>query len=425
MNEPAVKLIVSQLGARMHYAVPRMLHAQGRLQRFYTDICATKGWPKLLRAVPGGVMPTALRRLTGRVPFAVPESAVVTFPSVGVGFGMRRARAKTPTEQTEAHLWAGRELSRHLVRHVQCNGVGEAGAVYGFSGECLEALVGMRALGLKTVVEQIVAPKLILDSLVLEEEDRFPGWSAVSAFDGLSADYAAREREEWAAADLIVCGSRFVRDGVLANGVDPARCVVVPYGVDIHPSGSPRRRRTGPLRVLTVGGVGLRKGTPYVLQAARRLGALAEFRMVGACDVVGPARAALTDAVTLAGAVPRAEIAAHYAWADVFLLPSICEGSATVVYEALAAGLPVVTTPNAGSVVRDGLDGFVVPIRDVDGIEAALAALAGDADLYERCSLNAWARARDFDLPAYGRRLTEAIDGAPAPVLSAPHAAAV
>jgi glycosyltransferase involved in cell wall biosynthesis len=420
-----MKLIVSQLGARMHYAVPRMLHAQGRLQRFYTDICATKGWPKLLRAVPGGVMPTALRRLTGRVPFAVPESAVVTFPSVGVGFGMRRARAKTPTEQTEAHLWAGRELSRRLVSHVQSHGVGAAGGVYGFSGECLEALVAMRARGLKTVVEQIVAPKLILDRLVLEEEERFPGWSAVSAFDGLSADYAARELEEWATADLVVCGSGFVRDGVIASGVAPARCVVVPYGVDMQGGGEPRRRALGPLRVLTVGGVGLRKGTPYVLEAAGRLGARAEFRMVGACDVVGPARAALADAVTLTGAVPRTEIAAHYAWADVFLLPSICEGSATVVYEALAAGLPVVTTPNAGSVVRDGVDGYVVPIRDVDAIEAALAAFAADAELYERCSLNARARARAFDLPAYGRRLVEAIDAAPAAALSVPLAAAV
>lgn len=420
-----MKLIVSQLGARMHYAVPRMLHAQGRLQRFYTDICATKGWPKLLRAVPGGVMPTALRRLTGRVPFAVPESAVVTFPSVGVGFGMRRARAKTPTERTEAHLWAGRELSRRLVSHVQSHGVGEAGGVYGFSGECLEVLVAMRARGLKTVVEQIVAPKLILDRLVLEEEERFPGWSAVSAFDGLSEDYAARERQEWATADLVVCGSAFVREGLIASGVDPARCVVVPYGVDTHDGGAPPRRAAGPLRVLTVGGVGLRKGAPYVFEAARRLGALAEFRMVGACDVVGPALAALADAVTLTGAVPRTEIAAHYAWADVFLLPSICEGSATVIYEALAAGLPVVTTPNAGSVVRDGVDGYVVPIRDVDAIEAALTAFAADAELYERFSQNACRRAREFDLPAYGRRLAEAIDGAPAADLSLPLAAAV
>lgn len=77
----------------------------------------------------------------------------------------------------------------------------------------------------------------------------------------------------------------------------------------------------------------------------------------------------------LVGAVPRQEIAKQYAWADVFVLPSICEGSATVCYEALASGLPVITTPNSGSVVRDGLDGFIVPIRNSEAIREKLARL--------------------------------------------------
>src|SRR5262249_3850951 len=114
----------------------------------------------------------------------------------------------------------------------------------------------------------------------------------------------------------------------------------------------------------------------------------AVFRMVGTINVLPAARAALAADVELTGPVPRSEIPGHYAWADVFLLPSICEGSATVTYEALAAGLPVVCTPNTGSVVRDGVDGFVVPAGDTDalvgrldqlrdpGVRAALAARA-------------------------------------------------
>ena len=49
--------------------------------------------------------------------------------------------------------------------------------------------------------------------------------------------------------------------------------------------------------------------------------------------------------------------------ADVFVFPSLFEGSAVVTYEALACGLPSVVTPDAGSVVRDGVEGFVVPGR--------------------------------------------------------------
>lgn len=403
-------MIVSQLGARMHYAVPRIFHEQGRLERLYTDICGASGWPRLLGGVPRTLLPRAVRRLTGRIP-ALPESRLTCFSHLGVSFALRRARAKNPTELTDAHLWAGRQLSRHVVRDIARRGHGGASAVYGFSGECLELLAEAKSRGLRTVVEQIVAPKSILDRLVLEEEELFPGWSPVSARDGLSEAYAARERAEWATADLVICGSEFVRQGVIACGGDPARSVVVPYGVELRAGAAARLRRDGPLKVLTIGGVGLRKGSHYVLEAARRLKGVAEFRLVGGLDVSSEAAARLAGATQVFGSIPRAEIASHYAWADVFLLPSICEGSATVVYEALVAGLPVVTTPNAGSVVRHEIDGYVTPIRDVDAIETALLSLAKDQERYLSMAQNARNRGREFGLRDYGLRLSKALDG--------------
>ncbi|MFC7053944.1 glycosyltransferase family 4 protein [Hansschlegelia quercus] len=402
--------VVSQLGARMHYGVPRILHAEGRLEHLYTDICAAHGWPRALQSLPQGLLPRSIRRLTGRVPVGVPENRITGLAALGLGFALRRARTNDPTKLTEAHIWAGQSLSRRVLRSLMRDKSSKATAVYGFSGECLELVSGAKALGMKTVVEQIVAPKPILDRLVLEEEERFPGWSPISARDGLSADYAARERGEWDAANLILCGSDFVRAGVIACGGSPDRCVVVPYGVQ-ETTPKPPRRGARPLRVLTIGGVGLRKGSPYVLEAARRMKGMAEFRMAGALDVSDAARNRLSEAVTLLGAVPRSEIAAHYAWADVFLLPSVCEGSATVIYEALMAGLPVVTTPNAGSVVRQGVDGYVTPIRDIDAIEAALLALAHDRDLFFHMARNARRRGREHSLEQYARRLMQALDG--------------
>ncbi len=168
-------------------------------------------------------------------------------------------------------------------------------------------------------------------------------------------------------------------------------------------------RQRGPLRVLTIGAVGLRKGSPYVLEAARRMRGQAVFRMIGSGTVPPAAGAGLEGIVEFTGPIPRLEIIAQYAWADVFLLPSLCEGSATVIYEALAAGLPVITTPNSGSVVRDGIDGFVVPIRDVDAIARSVHLLHDDRARLFEMSHNARFRAQDFDLPAYGRRLCNAL----------------
>jgi glycosyltransferase involved in cell wall biosynthesis len=80
-----------------------------------------------------------------------------------------------------------------------------------------------------------------------------------------------------------------------------------------------------------------------------------------------------------------------------------------VVYEALTAGLPVVTTANSGSVVRDGLEGFIVPIRSSEAIVSAIERLDGDRTLLAEMSANAARRAAGFDITSYGRRLRMAL----------------
>ena len=107
--------------------------------------------------------------------------------------------------------------------------------------------------------------------------------------------------------------------------------------------------------------------------------------------------------------MPRSEIAQHFDWADVFLLPSLCEGSATVTYEALGHGLPVVCTPNTGSVVRDGMEGFIVPAGDPTALVGRLETLLADPVLLENLSLNAKDRAHEYTLAEYGCRLLAAL----------------
>jgi len=398
-----MSVVVSQMGARMHYAVPRILHEAGALERLYTDICAVQGFPRLLAGVPRDWQPSAMRRLLGRVPAGLPRSRIRSFPAMGAWQVMERMRARDQAEETRLALLEAQAFSRAVVR----SGFGSAAGFYGIAGECLEQLRAARARGLWTVVEQIIAPRDMVERLVAAEAQRFPAWGTVR-FDPHAWAFAQRERHEWEIADRIVCPSHFVRNGVIAEGGPAEKCVVVPYGIDTQRFAAPTRKRGKRLRVLTVGAVGLRKGSPYVVETARALGRDAEFRMIGGlAGLPDPALAAASN-LELLGTVPRAEIARHFAWADLFLLPSACEGSATVTYEALAAGLPVVATPNAGSVVEDGLSGFIVPLGDTGAIVAALHRL-GDERTLDAMSRAAVARAAEFDLAAYGRRLLAAL----------------
>jgi hypothetical protein len=378
------------------------------LEGFYTDLVAVKGWPRLAKGlVPPRWRHGGLARMAARVPYGLPPAKVIHWPGFAMEYFWRQRRAKSPAELTATHVWAGREFCRLIVRH----GLGQATAVYTFNSQGLELLRHARERGLRRVMEQTIAPADVEDELLAEEHNAFPGWEAVPGADGCRAEFAARERAEWGCSDLIVCGSEFVREGIAKCGGPVDRCAVVPYGVDCAAPSSEREKGTR-LRVLTAAGVSLRKGAPYVLEAARALRGAAEFRWCGGIDVLPRAASQLRQYVELRGAVPRPLMAGHYAWADVFLLPSICEGSAIVCYEALAAGLPVITTPNAGSVVRDGVDGFIVPLRNPEAIVEKVELLTGDPDMLRQMSANAAARGREFTLKKFGDRLITALQAA-------------
>jgi glycosyltransferase involved in cell wall biosynthesis len=302
-------------------------------------------------------------------------------------------------------VWAGSEFSRL----VASSGFHGAEGLYAFAGDALEQMIAAKQQGMWTAVEQMIAPREVVEELVGSEQQSFPDWTGPHADNAHAKVFAEREKAEWELADVIVCPSEFVRRNVIACGGKAERCVVVPYGID--PQFPPQEiiRIGGPLRVLTVGQVGLRKGSPYVAEAARLLGPSATFRMAGPSNLPDRVTAHLSKHVELRGIVPRAEMAAEYEWADVFLLPSICEGSATAIYEALAAGLPVVCTENAGSVVRDGIDGFIVPIRDGTAIAKAITTLANNVGMRAAMSESAVARAADFTVEHYGKRLLSAL----------------
>jgi glycosyltransferase involved in cell wall biosynthesis len=367
-----------------------------------------------------------VRRLLSRVPHGIPPKLITAFNDFGREYARRRNTGTA--DRFAVHLWAGKEFCRRILE----KGFGGAGAVFTFNSAGLEVLQAAQRNGLKAVMEQTIAPMRIELELSKEERARFADWEIVSDRSNCAAEYCQREDAEWQAADLIICGSEFVRQGIRDCGGPVEKCVVVPYGVDWgggnaetlktemlksdgqRAEGGGRRAEGGnrPLRVLTVGAVGLRKGAPYVLAAAKQMKGRAQFRMVGSIGVTPEAQAQLREHLELTGPVPRSDIAKHFAWADVFLLPSICEGSATVTYEALGYGLPVICTPNTGSVVRNGVEGFIVPVRDATAIGGRIERLAKDAELRAQMTANAKARAAEFTVAAYGQRLLAAFTGA-------------
>jgi glycosyltransferase involved in cell wall biosynthesis len=398
------RFTVALLGARAQYAVPRILQEAGWLERLYTDLCPPRGLRWLLSLTPAGLRGDGVKRLLGRVPGQVPGPKIRAATLLGLRYAYRRRRAHSDEDRLQAYLWAGRAFGDWVCR----KGFGRATAVYAYNTAAVEVLRRARAQGLRTVLEQTIAPKAVEILLLRQEQERFPGWEDPPRAAAAVNEICRREEVEWALADVIACGSEFVREGVRACGGPAEKCQVLPYGADVPPGpahAAAGDRRPGPLRVLTVGTLSLRKGTPYAYEAARRLGGACRFRLVGPSNLRPEALERLRRVADVVGPVPRGEIAAHYAWADAFLLPSVCEGSALASYEALAAGLPVLATANAGTLVEDGVSGYVLPRGDVDALVARLTELRDDPDCRRGLAQGAARRARAGNFAAYAARL--------------------
>lgn len=401
-----LRVSVAQIGARMHYAVPRIMESAGVLQCFHTDICATKGVPRYVRRVmPRKWMPTSVEGLFDRIPHGVPPSKTKTYPFFGIRFALRSYLRDARSEKTRDYLWGGTRFANLVSENLS----ERLNAVFTFKLTALEILEECSERGVFTILEQPNVHRPVMHRLLREEYDRFEGWAEAPADNEFLDSEAGREREEWEKADLIVCPSKFVQSGVQEGGGPVDRTVIIPYGVDISPRSVPKTLEVGTqINVLTVGTMGLRKGAPYLMRAAKLSDAC--FRAVGSVNLRPHGEELLREHVDLAGHVPRSQIHEQYEWADVFVLPSICEGSATVVYEALAHGLPVICTPNTGAIIRDGREGFIVPVRDAASIAERLDRLASDPDLYRALSQNALTRYKEEgSLEAYGQNLISSI----------------
>ena len=405
-----VSVIVAQLGARRHYAVPRGLYAAGLLERLMTDACAANlPWRWLDELMPTQTRPGRLRRLLDRRVEEVPASLIRGFPLLTLSTVWWSG-----SDEAQTDYWAERNAA--FGKKVVKAGFGQADAVYGFNGAALEIFRAAQERGLTAILDQTAAPWRSITALLRKEQEQWPAWETVAAEIDQSGRLSAREEEEWAIADRIICGSEFVVSALAACGGPKDRCTTVPYPAflvaRIGELGKFDRSYVGrPLRVLFAGTLQLRKGVQYLLEAKRQLKtAQVEFRLVGSSRLSERAISELSRHMEVVGPAPRSEMARHYTWADVLVLPTLSEGSANVCYEAMAAGLPVITTPNAGSVVRDGIEGFVVPVRDAEAITDRLDRLASDLNHLEEMSSAALLRAPNFTLERYKDRLVATLE---------------
>lgn len=416
--EEARHVHVSMLGARMHYAVPRLLHEAGLLACFYTDSYAGNK-PRIAQVIsslPSSLRPYVAEHWLARNEPSLPLEKVVSFEAFGLRYARAQRAARSVADVRQVYVKFAQAFNRRVINKLKSRN--RVDAVWAFNGAALEIFTWAKRQGIPCILEQTIAPASVQRELLEREIGWWPGWQPGLPIVWEEDELARREAREWELADGIIGGSRFVTDGLIKCGVPRDQCHVVPYGVDTQrfTETTPERCQKfsggrSPLRVLFAGEVGLRKGAPYLLEALARIGSTkVEARLAGRVALAPTKLTAYADVAHFLGVVPRSQMSELYEWADVFCLPSVCEGSATVTYEALMSGLPVVTTPNAGSLVSDGENGWVVPVGDVHALTEALRSYVQHPDLLVRHGQGAKRLVRELSLARYREDLAAIIE---------------
>ena len=405
--------ICSQIGAREHYAIPRVLHRRGKLDSLYTDLWASPLWREAGSMI--GRPALALRYHRDLETARVKNFNLTTLVDKAFGGGV-------DTNPYDWFLRVGSDFGRSVEASLQRRKKVDWSEMifFGYDTGFLEAASWVRSRGGKVVVCQMDPSRFEVD-LVKAEEKLWPGWAKHSA--EVPESYFKRREQEWAIADLVMVNSEWSRQALISQGVKDDKIIVVPLAYEVAEVESRGSKVEGfgnaanslrpstfdtrhPLRVLFLGQVILRKGIQYLIEAARFLqNEPVHFDVVGPIGISEEAIRSVPDNMTFHGAISRDKAPEFFAKSDLFVLPTLSDGFGLTQIEAMAYGLPVITTPNCGAVVSDGSDGVIVSVRDACKLADVLKSFVESPERLSKMRDAARLKSAQFGLRQLGENL--------------------
>ena len=351
-------------------AVADGLRAQDLLHSFHTSIAAFPGnrWDRLSQLAP--LRDFARRSFSpalAEVTVQYPTGELLRMAAKKTGLGFLTAHETGPYSVDGIYRAHDRKVAAFIGKNASA-----LRAVYAYEDGALETFRTAKSQGLTTVYDLPIAYWETGRRLMREEADRLPAWAPTLGGGIKDSDAkVARKVEELELADVVVGPGYFVMDS-LPDWAATKQRVVSPFGSPPAAPASPSAKRNdGPLRVLFVGSMGQRKGLADLFAAVNRFSERdVELVVLGSPLAELSFYRAQCPNFRYEPTRSHAGVLELMAECDVFCLPSIVEGRALVMQEAMSRGLPVIITPNTGGqdLVVEEETGFLVPIRSPERI---------------------------------------------------------
>lgn len=288
----------------------------------------------------------------------------------------------------------------------------ESDILVGTSSSSLYTIRQAHRMGMLTIVERASA-HILYQNKILKEEYEKEGILAPSSRLP-HQKIIEKELQEYEEADYISVPSFFTVRTFLEYGIPDKKIIHVPYGVDIGEFRQiPKNDRI--FRVIFAGNMSFQKGVHYLLQAFYELRLPnAELLLVGSmADEIRPFFKKYEGSFRFIGHVPQKELYKYYSESSVFTMMSIQDGFGLVQAQAMACGLPVIATTNTGGedIIRDGKDGFIIPIRDIEALKEKLLYLHKNQEICRQMGQSAKERISEgFTWDDYGNKMIKAYE---------------
>jgi alpha-maltose-1-phosphate synthase len=221
-----------------------------------------------------------------------------------------------------------------------------------------------------------------------------------------------RKQREVELADHIFVASSVTKNSLINVGINPELINVIPYGAptDIF---QPQDKSDQCFRVLFVGKISPLKGVHYLLAAWREIQSQKSFENAQLVFIgqdrfpQGWLKENYVNAYIHIPSTSHFHLNQYYSQASVLVLPSLVDGFGLVVLEAMACGIPVIITVNTGAsdVITDGVEGFIIPIRDIDAIKSKLEWCYSNPAKLAKMGIAARNRAEQLDWGVYRQKL--------------------
>lgn len=398
-----MKILLAHPGTQHAPRLARELHERGLLGEFWTGLALPEGG--FLSGIARGLQRwPKLAGLSTRIVSGIPAGKLHTMPLVEIA-AVRRLRAG---ENSPLTLHA---RNRKFQEKIPNASLASNDAIIAFDTSAW--ILGERAqrLNRPLLLDRTTTHPIAYARIMAAFYRQYPNWA--SPITERPAEVSAAESREHVMARRIIVGSSFARDTLVQEGIAAEKIRVNPYGVDWAAFAPPPQPPTTnrPFRFLFVGSVQASKGIPVLLDAWRRL-ALPDAELWIAGGIGLRERSLIPDlpGLKLLGQIPRSQIPALYAQADVFVFPSMFEGFGLVLLEALAAGLPIIATKHTGAVdlLTEPSLGELIAAGSVDELMGAMQRWLGQPEAHRGKVLSVRGRlTAQYSWTAYGDRWAE------------------